>query len=169
MTFAAAADLPLFSRSCTCHIWECTTIVCGCAQVKLLHQQLQLRTQRGEVKKNTAGEVTDRESRVLVYQISTMMRPIQFDEEETTTLQDSEARYLRLALTNYHRFSSIAAAALLHGFPTALPCPALPCTDTAESACICNTLQHPQRKTPFQCKTVFLMHVVYLLHWWVLV
>ncbi|KAL3152004.1 hypothetical protein ABBQ32_001124 [Trebouxia sp. C0010 RCD-2024] len=72
-------------------------------QVSLLQQQLQLRTQRGEVKKNAAGEVTDRESRVLLYQISTMMRPIQFDEEETTTLQDSEARYLLLALTNYHR------------------------------------------------------------------
>ena len=72
--------------------------------MKLLQQQLQLRTQRGEVKKNAAGEVTDRESRMLVYQISTMMRPIQFDEEETSTLQDSEARYLRLALINYHRF-----------------------------------------------------------------
>ena len=72
-------------------------------QVSLLQQQLQLRTQRGEVKKNAAGEVTDRESRVLLYQISTMMRPIQFDEEETSTLQDSEARYLLLALTNYHR------------------------------------------------------------------
>ena len=66
------------------------------------HVQVSL-LQRGEVKKNAAGEVTDRESRVLLYQISTMMRPIQFDEEETSTLQDSEARYLLLALTNYHR------------------------------------------------------------------
>ena len=72
-------------------------------QVNLLHKQLELRKQRGAVKKNAAGEVTDRESRLLIHQINTMMRPIQFDEEESTTLQDSEARYLILALTNYHR------------------------------------------------------------------
>lgn len=86
-------------------------IICAHVQVSLLQQQLQLRTQRGEVKKNAAGEVTDRESRVLVYQISTMMRPIQFDEEETSTLEDSEARYLLLALTNYHRSPTAATAA----------------------------------------------------------
>ena len=72
--------------------------------MKLLQQQLQLRTQQGEVKKNAAGQVTDRESRILLYQISTMMRPIQFDEEETSTLKDNEARYLSLALINYRRF-----------------------------------------------------------------
>lgn len=76
----------------------------ACSQVSLLQQQLQLRKQRGEVKKNAAGEVVDRESRVLLYQINNMMRPIQFDEEESSTLQDSKARYLLLALTNYHRF-----------------------------------------------------------------
>jgi len=72
-------------------------------QVSLLEQQLQLRKQRGEVKKNAAGEVVDRESRLLVHQMNTMMRPIEFDEEESNALQDSEAKYLILALTNYHR------------------------------------------------------------------
>ena len=73
-------------------------------QVNLLHQQLNLRKQRGEVKKNAAGEVTDRESRLLIHQINGMIRPIQFDEEESASLQNSEARYLLLALTNYHRY-----------------------------------------------------------------
>ncbi len=72
-------------------------------QVSLLQQQLELRRQRGEVKKNAAGEVVDRESRLLLHHINTMMRPIQFDEEETKALQESEERYLRLALDNYHR------------------------------------------------------------------
>ena len=72
-------------------------------QVGLLQQQLQLRKQRGELKKNAAGEVTDRESRLLMYQINSMMRPIQFDEEESNTLQDSQARFLLLAITNYRR------------------------------------------------------------------
>lgn len=62
-----------------------------------------MRKQRGEVKKNAAGEVTDRESRLLLHQMNTMVRPIEFDEEESKALQDSEARYLILALTNYHR------------------------------------------------------------------
>ena len=69
----------------------------------MLEQQLLLRKQRGEVKKNAAGEVTDRESRLLLHQMNTMVRPIEFDEEESKALQDSEARYLILALTNYHR------------------------------------------------------------------
>ena len=72
-------------------------------QVGLLQQQLQLRKQRGELKKSNAGEVTDRESRLLMYQINSMMRPIQFDEEESNTLQDSQARFLLLAITSYRR------------------------------------------------------------------
>ncbi len=72
-------------------------------QVSLLEQQLKLRKQRGEVKKDAAGQVVDRESRLLVHQMNTMMRPIEFDEEESNALQDSEAKYLILALTNYHR------------------------------------------------------------------
>ena len=72
-------------------------------QVGLLQQQLQLRKQRGELNKNSAGEMTDRESRLLMYQINSMMRPIQFDEEESNTLQDSQARFLLLAITNYRR------------------------------------------------------------------
>ena len=69
----------------------------------MLQQQLDLRKQRGEVKKNAAGEVVDRESRLLLYHINTMMRPIQFDEEETQALNESEKKYLWLALANYHR------------------------------------------------------------------
>lgn len=69
----------------------------------MLERQLQLRKQHGEVKKNAAGEVVDRESRLLLHQMNTMMRPIAFDEEESNALQDSEAKYLILALTNYHR------------------------------------------------------------------
>lgn len=87
--------------------------------------------------------MTDRESRVLLYQISTMMRPIQFDEEETTTLQDSEARYLLLALTNYHRFHlsnplpwlPTAAAAATAG-ATALPLFA------SQPASLCASVSH---------------------------
>ena len=48
--------------------------------------------------------MTDRESRLLMYQINSMMRPIQFDEDESSTLQDSQARFLLLALTNYRRY-----------------------------------------------------------------
>lgn len=100
------------------------------------------------MKKNGAGEVTDRESRVLVYQISTMMRPIQFDEEETKSLQDSEARYLRLALSNYHKYFCLLLL-LMHCYCTALPCITLPCpalpgpSVTAAVPCPCMVLQGP--------------------------
>lgn len=64
-----------------------------------------MRKQQGELKKNAAGEVTDRESRLLMYQINSMMRPITFDEEESSTLQDSQARFLLLAIANYRRYT----------------------------------------------------------------
>lgn len=84
-----------FDTAYVTHVLHC--------QVSLLQEQLQGRKQRGEVKKNAAGEVTDRESRLLLYQINSMMRPINFDEEESNTLQDSQARFLLLCITNYRR------------------------------------------------------------------
>lgn len=73
---------------------------------------------------------------MLLFQISTMMRPIQFDEEETKTLQDSEARYLRLALSNYHKYFCLLLL-LVDCYCTALPCPSV----TAAVLSPCITLQ----------------------------
>lgn len=107
-------------------------------QVGLLNQQLQVRKQRGELKKNAQGEVTDRESRLLMYQINSMMRPIQFDEDESRSLQDSQARYLLLALTNYRRLASLSA--LPHSALHTLPCPL--CLPSASTLCPTPCLPH---------------------------
>lgn len=72
-------------------------------QVETLRARLADRDKQRQVKRNAANEVTDRESRQLVFNINALNRLIQNDEEETKALEEKGKSFLHIALTNYRR------------------------------------------------------------------